>query len=185
MIETPTPGYDLVNAEVSWYLPVGDGAADLEFYLQGRLHLDDLISRKIKLEDVNEGLAALETGEVAEHRQGALPPPGSGIDLAEGEPHRVTREAVVGGRPDGPAVPLLDIFPLAREWGYDGIEVEGKRPHGFALDRQPASLIVVEAKATRAELLSKDTVLLEGVFDGFLLVTDDTDFHGQARTFVD
>lgn len=37
----------------------------VEFYLQGRLHLDDLISRKIKLEDVNEGLAALETGEVA------------------------------------------------------------------------------------------------------------------------
>jgi S-(hydroxymethyl)glutathione dehydrogenase/alcohol dehydrogenase len=37
----------------------------VEFYLQGRLHLDDLISRKIKLEDVNDGLAALETGEVA------------------------------------------------------------------------------------------------------------------------
>lgn len=37
----------------------------IDFYLQGRLHLDDLISRRIKLEDVNEGLAALETGEVA------------------------------------------------------------------------------------------------------------------------
>ena len=37
----------------------------VEFYLQGRLHLDDLISRKINLEDVNDGLAALETGEVA------------------------------------------------------------------------------------------------------------------------
>lgn len=37
----------------------------IELYLQGRLHLDDLISRRIKLEDVNEGLAALETGEVA------------------------------------------------------------------------------------------------------------------------
>jgi len=37
----------------------------VELYLQGRLHLDDLISRRIKLEDVNEGLAALETGEVA------------------------------------------------------------------------------------------------------------------------
>lgn len=37
----------------------------VDFYLQGRLHLDDLISRRIKLEDVNEGLAALETGEVA------------------------------------------------------------------------------------------------------------------------
>ncbi len=37
----------------------------VDFYLQGRLHLDDLISRRIKLEDVNEGLEALETGEVA------------------------------------------------------------------------------------------------------------------------
>jgi S-(hydroxymethyl)glutathione dehydrogenase/alcohol dehydrogenase len=37
----------------------------VDFYLQGRLHLDDLISRRIKLEDVNDGLAALETGEVA------------------------------------------------------------------------------------------------------------------------
>ncbi|MEZ5559419.1 MAG: Zn-dependent alcohol dehydrogenase [Pseudomonadales bacterium] len=37
----------------------------VDFYLQGRLHLDDLISRRIKLEDVNEGLEALKTGEVA------------------------------------------------------------------------------------------------------------------------
>ena len=37
----------------------------VDFYLQGRLHLDDMISGRIRLEDVNEGLAALETGEVA------------------------------------------------------------------------------------------------------------------------
>ena len=37
----------------------------VDFYLQGRLHLDDLISGRIRLEDVNDGLAALETGEVA------------------------------------------------------------------------------------------------------------------------
>ncbi len=37
----------------------------VDFYLQGRLHLDDMISGRIKLEDVNNGLAALETGEVA------------------------------------------------------------------------------------------------------------------------
>lgn len=37
----------------------------VDFYLQGRLHLDDLISRRIKLEDVNEGMEALKTGEVA------------------------------------------------------------------------------------------------------------------------
>ena len=37
----------------------------IEFYLQGRLHLDDLISQKITLEDINEGMAALNTGEIA------------------------------------------------------------------------------------------------------------------------
>ena len=37
----------------------------VDFYLSGRLHLDDLISRRIKLEDVNDGLEALKTGEVA------------------------------------------------------------------------------------------------------------------------
>jgi S-(hydroxymethyl)glutathione dehydrogenase/alcohol dehydrogenase len=37
----------------------------VDFYLQGRLHLDDLISRRIKLEDVNDGLEALKTGEIA------------------------------------------------------------------------------------------------------------------------
>ena len=37
----------------------------VDFYLQGRLHLDDLVSRRIKLEDVNQGMADLETGELA------------------------------------------------------------------------------------------------------------------------
>ncbi|MFW6094196.1 MAG: Zn-dependent alcohol dehydrogenase [Pseudomonadota bacterium] len=37
----------------------------VEFYLQGRLHLDDMISRRIRLEDVNEGMEALKSGEVA------------------------------------------------------------------------------------------------------------------------
>ena len=39
-----------------------------------------------------------------------------------------------GGYYGGPAVPLLEIFPRARAWGYDGIEIEGKRPHGSPLD---------------------------------------------------
>jgi sugar phosphate isomerase/epimerase len=34
----------------------------------------------------------------------------------------------------GRAVPLLDIFPKAKAWGYDGIELEGKRPHGNPMD---------------------------------------------------
>ena len=37
----------------------------VDFYLQGRLHLDDLISSRIKLADINAGMAALESGEVA------------------------------------------------------------------------------------------------------------------------
>lgn len=37
----------------------------VDLYLQGRLHLDELISNRIKLEDVNDGLKALETGKVA------------------------------------------------------------------------------------------------------------------------
>ena len=37
----------------------------VDFYLQGRLHLDDLVSRRIRLEDINDAFAALGTGEVA------------------------------------------------------------------------------------------------------------------------
>jgi sugar phosphate isomerase/epimerase len=44
-----------------------------------------------------------------------------------------------GGYYGGPAVPLLDIFPKARAWGYDGIEIEGKRPHGSPLDLDAAA----------------------------------------------
>ena len=39
-----------------------------------------------------------------------------------------------GGYYGGPAVPLIEIFPRAKEWGYDGIEIEAKRPHGCPLD---------------------------------------------------
>jgi len=39
-----------------------------------------------------------------------------------------------GGYYDGPAVPLLEIFPMAKKWGYDSIEIEAKRPHGSPLD---------------------------------------------------
>ena len=37
----------------------------VEFYLNGKLHLDDMISRHIKLEDVNEAFEAMKTGEEA------------------------------------------------------------------------------------------------------------------------
>ena len=44
-----------------------------------------------------------------------------------------------GGYYRGPAVPLLDIFPKARAWGYDGIEIEAKRPHGNPMDLDMAA----------------------------------------------
>ena len=37
----------------------------VDFYLQGKLHLDDMISSRIKLGDVTDALLALDTGEVA------------------------------------------------------------------------------------------------------------------------
>jgi S-(hydroxymethyl)glutathione dehydrogenase/alcohol dehydrogenase len=37
----------------------------IDFYLQGRLHLDDLISNRIGLSDINEGMEALKSGEIA------------------------------------------------------------------------------------------------------------------------
>jgi S-(hydroxymethyl)glutathione dehydrogenase/alcohol dehydrogenase len=37
----------------------------IDFYLQGKLHLDDLISNRIALTDINEGMEALKTGEIA------------------------------------------------------------------------------------------------------------------------
>ena len=37
----------------------------VDFYLAGKLHLDHMISNRIQLEDVNDALTALESGEVA------------------------------------------------------------------------------------------------------------------------
>ena len=37
----------------------------LEFYRQGRLKLDDLVSRRLPLEEVNEAFRAMKAGEVA------------------------------------------------------------------------------------------------------------------------
>ena len=37
----------------------------VDFYLAGKLHLDDMISGRIRLEDVNDAFAQLEAGEVA------------------------------------------------------------------------------------------------------------------------
>ena len=37
----------------------------IDFYLQGRLRLDEMVSRKIPLEDVNDAFRAMKAGEVA------------------------------------------------------------------------------------------------------------------------
>jgi S-(hydroxymethyl)glutathione dehydrogenase/alcohol dehydrogenase len=37
----------------------------LDFYRQGRLNLDDMVSRHGRLEDVNEAFRAMEADEVA------------------------------------------------------------------------------------------------------------------------
>ena len=37
----------------------------VEFYMQGKLHLDDMVSGHIKLSDINDAMAQLETGEIA------------------------------------------------------------------------------------------------------------------------
>lgn len=37
----------------------------VDFYMQGRLKLDDMISRRIRLEDVNEAFAEMKTGGIA------------------------------------------------------------------------------------------------------------------------
>ena len=44
-----------------------DGATDaqVDFYLDGRLNLDAMISRRLKLDDINSAFAELKRGEVA------------------------------------------------------------------------------------------------------------------------
>jgi sugar phosphate isomerase/epimerase len=42
--------------------------------------------------------------------------------------------SLAGGFYDGPALSLLEIIQRARGWGYQGVEVSAKRPHGSPLD---------------------------------------------------
>ena len=37
----------------------------VDFYLSGKLNLDDMVSQRVGLEDVNEAFAAMEKGSVA------------------------------------------------------------------------------------------------------------------------
>ncbi|MGH2354601.1 MAG: sugar phosphate isomerase/epimerase family protein [Chloroflexota bacterium] len=42
--------------------------------------------------------------------------------------------SLAGGFYDGPSLSLLEIVRRVREWGYEGVEVSAKRPHGSPLD---------------------------------------------------
>jgi sugar phosphate isomerase/epimerase len=42
--------------------------------------------------------------------------------------------SLAGGFYAGPSLPLLEVVQRAREWGYEGVEVSAKRPHGSPLD---------------------------------------------------
>jgi S-(hydroxymethyl)glutathione dehydrogenase/alcohol dehydrogenase len=37
----------------------------IDFYLAGKLKLDEMISRRIKLEEINEAFAEMKTGQIA------------------------------------------------------------------------------------------------------------------------
>jgi S-(hydroxymethyl)glutathione dehydrogenase/alcohol dehydrogenase len=37
----------------------------IDFYLQGKLHLDQMISKRIQLEQINEAFADMKTGALA------------------------------------------------------------------------------------------------------------------------
>ncbi len=41
-----------------------DIPAYVDFYLQGRLNLDDMVTRRVKLDEVNEAFRAMRSGEV-------------------------------------------------------------------------------------------------------------------------
>ena len=55
-IQTSRMGSNRFRTDIPMYL---------EFYRQGRLKLDDLVSRRLPLEEVNEAFRAMKAGEVA------------------------------------------------------------------------------------------------------------------------
>ena len=74
----------------------------IDLYLDGRLKLDELVSRRIGLDEVNDGFDAMKAGEVArsrDHVRVAEAPPRGGA----GRPSRSFPQA--DDRAAGPAVP--------------------------------------------------------------------------------
>ncbi len=50
----------------------------------------------------------------------------------------------------GPALTLEDVIGRAREYGYDGVEIDGKRPHGNPLDMPAARCRDISRRAADA-----------------------------------
>ena len=71
----------------------------VDFYLDGKLNLDDLLSQRIALEDVNDAYVALERGDIADSRAGF-------VRVLRPLQHRTSAEIV-------PAVQRL----LSNTWG--------------------------------------------------------------------
>jgi S-(hydroxymethyl)glutathione dehydrogenase/alcohol dehydrogenase len=65
------PGLDLLSEKKLQGSSLGsnrfrqDTPAYIDLYLEGRLKLDELVSARIGIDDINEGFAALRAGEVA------------------------------------------------------------------------------------------------------------------------
>jgi sugar phosphate isomerase/epimerase len=47
----------------------------------------------------------------------------------------------------GPALTLEEVIDRARRFGYEGVEIDGKRPHGNPLDVPPARCLELQRKA--------------------------------------
>jgi S-(hydroxymethyl)glutathione dehydrogenase / alcohol dehydrogenase len=69
--DVSVPGYELLNGKTLQGSNMGsnrfrvDMPRYVDLYLQGRLKLDELISAHIKLDQINDGFAAMKTGTVA------------------------------------------------------------------------------------------------------------------------
>jgi S-(hydroxymethyl)glutathione dehydrogenase / alcohol dehydrogenase len=65
------PGYELLNGKTLQGSNMGsnrfrvDMPRYVDLYLQGRLKLDELVSERIKLDQINEGFASMKTGTIA------------------------------------------------------------------------------------------------------------------------
>jgi len=62
----------------------------------------------------------------------------------------------------GEALPLPAMITRAKQYGYDGIEIDGKRPHGNPLDLPTASCHELRRRATDAGRTARRARLLQG-----------------------